>query len=110
MIVIASADAFRILYCIFPKFLTCKNGCYRKKRFRCKLDNVFIHNLLVYNVINDSVNDIRNVLSEFFPGFLSGLNNYLTKFRKLRREILPIREKTASENGYWEPFQYRISS
>ena len=87
---ITTGDAFCILQCIFPKFLTCKNGCYRKKRFRCKLDNVFIHNLLVYNVINDSVNDIRNILSEFLPGFLSGLNNYLTQFSKLRREILPL--------------------
>lgn len=41
------------------------------------------------------VNDIRNILSEFLPGFLSGLNNYLAQFRKLRREILPLREKTA---------------
>lgn len=45
------------------------------------------------------VNDIRNVLSEFLPGFLSGLNNYLAQFRKLRREILSLREKTASGNG-----------
>ena len=41
------------------------------------------------------VNDIRNILSEFLPGFLSGLNNYLAQFRKLRREMLRLREKTA---------------
>lgn len=90
LLVIARADAFCILRCIFPKFYASRHSCYRKKRFRYEFDNVFIHKLLVYNVINDSVNDIRNVLSKFIPGFLSGLDNYLTKFRKLRREILPL--------------------
>lgn len=93
---ITIGDAFCILQCIFLKFLASHNGRYRKKRFRCEFNYVFIHNLLVYKVINDSVNDIRNVLSEFFPGFLSGLNNYLTQFRKLRREILPPPEDFAT--------------
>lgn len=43
-------------------------------------------------MINDSVNNIRNVLSEFLPGFLSGLDNYLTQFRQFRREILPLQK------------------
>lgn len=88
LLVIARADAFCILRCIFPKFYASRHSCYCKKRCRYEFNNVFIHKLLVYNVVND----IRNVLSKFIPGFLSGLDNYLTQFRKLRREILPLRK------------------
>lgn len=33
-----------------------------------------------------------NVLSEFIPGFLSGIDNYLTQLRQFGREIISFRK------------------
>lgn len=91
-IVIASWDAFCILCCNFPKLRTGRNARNRHKRFYYESNYVFIHFILVYKVINDSVKDIRNVLSEFIPGFLSGIENYLTQLRQFGREIISFRK------------------